>query len=119
VDRVRVSAGETCSAGPGHGAIKSLLGRVNPLFDRAVRPRRTVTSDRRLPPRDQVGLQRIFHLTLAGAERGQAVLESLLLLARLLLDGIELLPASRNQLAGTARPRRDRRVLGPGRTWLS
>src|SRR5439155_25685246 len=69
VDRVRVGAGEADSASPGHGAIKSLFGRVDLLFGRAIRVRRTVTSDRSLPPRDQVGLQRVVHLALAGAER--------------------------------------------------
>jgi len=47
-------------------------------------------SGRSLLPRDQVGLQRVVHLALAGAERGQAVLKPLLRLARLLLDDIEI-----------------------------
>src|SRR5207249_9740864 len=83
IDRVRVGAGEAHSASPGQGAIKSLFGRVDLLFGRAIRTGRTITPECCLPPRDQVGLQRVLHLALAGAERGEAVLELLLLFARL------------------------------------
>ena len=115
-----VGAGEAYSASAGHGAIKSLLGRVELLFGRAIRAGRTVTSERRLPLRDQVGLQRVFHLALAGVERGEAFIQPLLLFARLLLDGVELLGLRpRNRPGATAPPQRDPRGLRRGRTWLS
>src|SRR5262249_41197687 len=79
IDRVRVGTGEAHSPGAGHGAIKRRFGRVHLLLGGAVGAGRAVAAVRGLAPRDQVGLQRVFHLALAGAERGKAVLKPLLL----------------------------------------
>jgi hypothetical protein len=68
-----------------------LFGRVELLFRRAIRTGRTVASERRLPLRDQVGLQRVLHLAFAGAECGEAIFQPLFLIARLQLEGVELL----------------------------
>lgn len=103
IDRIGVGAGKAHAPGAGHSAIKGLFGRVHFLLGRAVGMARAVATARALPPRDQVGPQRVFHLTLTGAERGKAALEPLLLkasahfidLRRELVDAENRITASR------------------------
>ena len=87
---------------------RGLLGRVDLLLGRAVGTRGAVAAERRLPPRDEVGRQRVFHLALARVQRGEASSSRCSSSRACSLDRPPASwPAPRSQPGARARPRRD------------